>query len=72
MENFHNIKIKSLQMDNGGEYISKDFVNFCTSSGITLSHSPPAIPEQLKDLIKPYLQKQEPLKKNLEFLGNIG
>ena len=34
VENIFEIKIKILRSDNGGEYTSKEFVNFCKDVGI--------------------------------------
>ena len=34
MENQSGKKVKALRSDNGGEYISKEFVDFCVEMGI--------------------------------------
>ena len=38
--------IKRLRSDNGGEYISKEFVNYCTEKGIARQFTNPYCPEQ--------------------------
>jgi hypothetical protein len=44
IENLTNKKIKTLRIDNGGEYTSKEFVSFCKSAGtrreLTVPHNP--------------------------------
>jgi len=39
-------KIKCLRSDNGGEYLSNDFRNFCTMHGITRQNTNPYTPKQ--------------------------
>ena len=44
METQSGKKLKALRSDNGGEYISKEFIDFCASKGIkrefTVSYTP--------------------------------
>lgn len=40
-----NAKIARFRCDNGGEYISKEFVTFCKSKGIALEHTVPYTPQ---------------------------
>jgi transposase InsO family protein len=46
IENLTNKKIKTLRTDNGGEYISKEFVAFCKSTGIKRELIVPHNPQQ--------------------------
>ena len=46
VENFHDLKIKAIQSDNGGEFTSKEFINFCNENGIKRRTSNPYTPEQ--------------------------
>jgi hypothetical protein len=46
IENLTNKKIKTLRIDNGGEYTSKEFVEFCKSSGIRRELIVPHNPQQ--------------------------
>lgn len=41
-----NCQISKLRCDNGGEYISTDFRNFCKSKGIMLDYTVPYTPQQ--------------------------
>ena len=44
-ENKLDTKIKSIQVDNGGEYISNEFRELCQDYGIEIKYAPPATPE---------------------------
>jgi transposase InsO family protein len=46
IENLTNKKIKTLRIDNGGEYKSKEFVSFCKSTGIRRELIVPHNPQQ--------------------------
>ena len=46
MENLTGKKIKFLRSDNGGEYVDKDFIDFCTKEGIRRESTAPYNPEQ--------------------------
>jgi hypothetical protein len=46
IENLSKIKIKILKSDNGGEYTSKEFVNFCKDVGIKRELTTPYNPQQ--------------------------
>jgi hypothetical protein len=46
IENLSKRKIKILRSDNGGEYISKEFVNFCKNVGIKRELTTPYNPQQ--------------------------
>jgi transposase InsO family protein len=46
IENLTNNKIKTLRIDNGGEYTSKEFVSFCKSEGIRREVTVPHNPQQ--------------------------
>jgi hypothetical protein len=46
IENLFKRKIKILRSDNGGEYTSKEFVNFCTNVGIKRELTTPYNPQQ--------------------------
>ena len=46
IENASGKKIKILRSDNGGEYISNDFLCICSQSGIHIQHSVPYTPQQ--------------------------
>jgi transposase InsO family protein len=46
IENLSEIKIKILRSDNGGEYTSKEFVNFCKDVGIKRELTTPYNPQQ--------------------------
>jgi transposase InsO family protein len=46
IENLTNKKIKTLRIDNGGEYTSKEFVSFCKSEGIRRELNIPHNPQQ--------------------------
>lgn len=42
----HNVKVKKIRVDNGGEFTSNNFKNFCTRKGIQLQYSRPYSPQQ--------------------------
>ena len=46
IENPSSKKIKILRYDNGGEYISNDFLHICSQIGIHIQHSVPYTPQQ--------------------------
>jgi len=46
VENLTGKRIKVLRLDNGGEYIDKDFTNFCAEEGIRREWTTPYNPEQ--------------------------
>ena len=46
VENFHNLKIKQLQSDNGKEYTSYQFNNYLKNSGIQHEQTVPYTPQQ--------------------------
>jgi transposase InsO family protein len=46
IENIFERKIKILRSDNGGEYTSKEFVNFCKYVGIKRELTTPYNPQQ--------------------------
>jgi transposase InsO family protein len=46
IENLSKGKIKILRSDNGGEYTSKEFVNFCKDVGIKRELTTPYNPQQ--------------------------
>jgi transposase InsO family protein len=46
IENISKRKIKTLRSDNGGEYTSKEFVNFCKDVGIKRELTTPYNPQQ--------------------------
>ena len=46
VENQTNFKIKALRFDNGGEYISKEFHEFCSEKGICRKITSPYSPQQ--------------------------
>lgn len=46
VENLTEKKIKVLRSDNGGEYVDKDFTNFCAKEGIKREWTTPYNPEQ--------------------------
>jgi transposase InsO family protein len=46
VENQKDRKLKCLQSDNGGEYKSDEFVNFCRERGIRQEFKAPYSPEQ--------------------------
>jgi transposase InsO family protein len=46
VENLTGRKIKVLRSDNGGEYTSKDFNNFCIEAGIKREYTVPYNPQQ--------------------------
>src|SRR3954467_7112884 len=46
METQKNKKLKILRTDNGGEYVSEDFKNYCKESGIRLQYTAPDSPAQ--------------------------
>jgi transposase InsO family protein len=46
IENISERKIKILRSDNGGEYTSKEFVNFCKDAGIKRELTTPYNPQQ--------------------------
>ena len=46
IKNLSERKIKILRLDNGGEYTSKEFLNFCKDVGIKRELTPPYNPQQ--------------------------
>ena len=46
IENASRKKIKTLRSDNGGEYISNEFLYICYEIGIQIQHSFPYTPQQ--------------------------
>lgn len=44
-ESFHGSKVAKLKADNGGEYISNEFKNFCEQKGIQILYTVPYNPE---------------------------
>ena len=46
IENAFGLKIKILRYDNGGEYVSNDFIHMFFQSGIQVQHSIPYTPQQ--------------------------
>jgi transposase InsO family protein len=46
IDNLTNKKIKTLRIDNGGEYTSKEFVAICKSTGIRMKLMVPHNPQQ--------------------------
>lgn len=46
MENLIGKKIKVLRSDNGGEYVEKDFNDFCAKEGIKRECTTPYNPKQ--------------------------
>ena len=46
VENAYGRKIKYMRSDNGGEYISSEFLQICLDSGIKIQHSIPYTPQQ--------------------------
>ena len=44
-ENHHNLKVSKIRMDNGGEYRSNDFKNWCKTKGILLDYTIPHTPQ---------------------------
>ena len=46
MENQSGKKVKALRSDNGGEYISKEFADFCAEKGIKREFTAPYTPAQ--------------------------
>ena len=44
IENASSQKIKNLRFDNGGEYVSNDFLQICSQSFIQVHHSVPYTP----------------------------
>jgi transposase InsO family protein len=46
IENLSERKIKILRLDNGGEYTSKEFANFCKDAGIKRELTTPYNPQQ--------------------------
>ena len=45
-DNFNGKKLKCLRSDNGGEYVSKEFENFCKQQGIIQETTVPRTPQQ--------------------------
>jgi len=45
VENYHNMKIKALRSDNGGEYTSDSFSTYLRNSGISHEKTAPYSPE---------------------------
>ncbi|KAJ0555551.1 putative RNA-directed DNA polymerase [Helianthus annuus] len=46
VENETNLKVKCLKSDNGGEYISKQFTDYCAKEGIKMIRTVPGTPQQ--------------------------
>ena len=46
VDNSFNKNIKSIRSDGGGEYVKRDFQNFCESEGIQMEHLVPYTPHQ--------------------------
>ncbi|KAJ0916719.1 putative RNA-directed DNA polymerase [Helianthus annuus] len=46
VENETNLKVKCLKSDNGGEYISKQFTDYCAKEGIKMIKTVPGTPQQ--------------------------
>ena len=46
VENLTERKIKTLRSDNGGEYTSRDFTDFCKEAGIKREYTVPYNPQQ--------------------------
>jgi hypothetical protein len=46
VENETDLKVKCLKSDNGGEYISKEFVDYCAKQGIKMIKTVPGTPQQ--------------------------
>lgn len=46
VENQHNMKIKTLRTDNGGEYVSNEFIKYCQKEGIIHQYTVPHTPQQ--------------------------
>lgn len=46
VENETNLKVKALKSDNGGEYVSKEFVDYCAEHGIRMINTVPGTPQQ--------------------------
>ena len=46
VENIFRKNIKSIILDNGGEYIKRDFQQYCELEGIWMEHSVPYTPQQ--------------------------
>lgn len=44
-ETFHNLKTHKIRCDNGGEYTSEEFQDWCSTKGIVLDYTVPACPE---------------------------
>lgn len=44
-ESYHGVKVASLKSDNGGEYSSNNFKNFCKEKGIRIRYTVPYNPE---------------------------
>lgn len=43
---FSNLRISKLRCDNGGEYISNAFINYCSDNGIIVDYTVPYTPQQ--------------------------
>ncbi|KAJ0494593.1 putative RNA-directed DNA polymerase [Helianthus annuus] len=46
VENETNLKVKALKSDNGGEYVSQEFVDYCAEHGIRMINTVPSTPQQ--------------------------
>ena len=46
MENQTGKKIRVLRIDNGGEYTSNEFMEYCSNKGIKKEHNVPHTPQQ--------------------------
>jgi transposase InsO family protein len=70
IENLSKRKIKILRSDNGGEYISKEFENFCKDVGIKRELTTPYNPQQngvverknktIMEVVKTMIHDQDP------------
>nr|GEV22623.1 retrovirus-related Pol polyprotein from transposon TNT 1-94 [Tanacetum cinerariifolium] len=46
VENETNLQVKCLKSDNGGEYISREFIQYCAENGIRMLKTVPKMPQQ--------------------------
>ncbi|GKB02823.1 retrovirus-related pol polyprotein from transposon TNT 1-94 [Tanacetum coccineum] len=77
VDNKTNLRVKCLKFDNGGEYSSKDFIEYCVENGIrmlkTISETPQRNAKAATDssnLTKPNQKDQVALEDSLENLAN--